>query len=142
MMDFEYIKTLATRVASLSATVYAAEKLSIFDKFSSPTDTAITRSAKTAVLLGIGSYLGDMIDEKVFNQPPQSLLHEVKNLGVAYVSNLVVLYAMDMLKVDEKLINSSMSDEKQAMILGFIFAVTEEISKRYVSNFVGKYISY
>lgn len=141
-MDMEFIKTLATRVASLSATVYAAEKFNIFEMFSSQRDNEITRSAKTAVLLSIGSYIGDMVDEKIFMQRPQSLFHEVGNLGVSYISNLVVLYAMEILKVDKKLISPYMSDEKQSLILGFIFAITEEISKRYVSKFVGKYISY
>lgn len=124
------LEHLAYRVAGLSVVIYGLEKTNILDSVLGSSSNDITLALKTSAVLSGSEYLSDYLLSIVTNTKVPSLTNSIGSMGMAFVSNALVLLAMDKLQLDERIVNPFASDEMKAVQLGVLFVIVQEISSR------------
>lgn len=72
----------------------------------------------------------------VSNTRIPTLGNTIQQMGVAFVSNAIVLYAMDKLNIDEMIVNGYASEEMKALQLSVLFVIVQEISYKLIHMYM------
>lgn len=119
---------VASRVAGLTATIFAEDKLGIIRNVISANDSPEVSAVKMAALLSSSEIISDQLLSRFFGSRPPSLTGDLKNLPLILLSNTVTLYAMDKLNIDEMIVPAGISSEMRAVRLSILFILVQEIS--------------
>jgi hypothetical protein len=132
------IEDIALKVISLSLGVYALEKTRILDQLRNTIDSDEMVAVKVAGILAGSEYIGEYALSKALGRTTPKLYNNIQEFGFAFVSNAVVLYAMDKLKLDDKIITSG-NDEGRALQYAVLFVIVQEVSHRVLKMLVNFY---
>jgi hypothetical protein len=128
-MLLKSIEDIGLRLASLTAAIYAAEKTNIMRQFVQSGDSDIMLAVKVSAFLTSSEYVGDMLLSYALHRTAPKLYVGMSDLPYAFISNTIVLYAMERLKLDNKIITSSTAEGK-AVQWAVLYIIVQELSNR------------
>jgi hypothetical protein len=138
IMLLQSLEDIALRIGSLTLAVYAAEKTNIMRMVLEGAGNEAMLAAKVSAFLTASEYVGDMIAQYSLHRVAPKLYTELADLPYAFLSNAVVLYTMEKLNLDDKIITSN-SDEGKAIQWALLFVIVQEISHKLLGVFLKKY---
>lgn len=138
-MLLESISHLAYRVAGLSAVIYGLEKTKILKSLIGNNETDIMLAVKTSAILSGSEFLSDHLLSIVTHTKVPSLSNTIQQMGMAFVVNAIVLYAMEKLELDEVIVRGG-SDEMKAVQFGILFVIVQEVSYKVIHMYLSKSI--
>lgn len=121
------IEQLALRLASMAGVIYVAEKANLMRMFFQAGDSEAMLAVKTSVLLSLSEYGGDMILSKVLSKAVPSLSNNLRALPYAFLSNTIVLYIMEKLRIDDAIVRDQ-SEEMRAIEWAILFIIAQEVT--------------
>ncbi len=127
------LEHIGFRVAGLAGVIWGLEKSNILNNVLGQSDNQITLALKTSAVLSGSEFLSDHLLSIIANVRVPKLYDSIQQLGIAYISNAVVLLAIDKLKIDEMIVDSMASDEKKALELAVLFVIVQEISFKLIN---------
>lgn len=132
-MLLQSLEHVAYRVAGLAGVVYAAEKSRIMQSIISSSDRDMPLAAKTALVLAGSEYLSDMVFSQWFGTTLPSFTSTLQEFGYSFVTNTIVLYAMDKMDLDQMIVRPGSNDEMRALQMAVLFVVVQEITHKLLS---------
>lgn len=129
-MLLQTLEHLAYRLGGLAVTIYAAEKTNILSTVINSNDYGATLALKTSAFLSASEYISDQGLTRLVGHKPPALTNSMMEFVYAFVTNAVVLYAMDKLNIDEMIVKRGSSDEMRAVELALLFIVCQEVTHK------------
>ena len=136
-MLLDSIQHLAYRVAGLSAVIYGMEKTNILNSIIKTNDSEIMLAVKTSAILSGSEFLSDHLLSIITHTKVPSLSSTINQMGIAFVVNAIVLYAMEKLELDEVIVRGG-SDEMKAVQFSILFIIVQEISYKVIHMYLSK----
>lgn len=130
------LEHLGYRVAGLAAVIWGLEKTNIIERILRDNSNEVTLALKTSAILSGSEFLSDYLLSMVTNTRIPTLGNTIQQMGVAFVSNAIVLYAMDKLNIDEMIVNGYSSEEMKALQLAVLFVIVQEISYKLIHMYM------
>jgi hypothetical protein len=137
-MLLKSIEDIAEKVASMAVVIYALEKTKISNNFFTGSNSNEMLAVKVSALLSGSEFIANKLLEYTLHHKTPTLYNSINDFGYAFVSNTIVLYAMEKLSIDDKIINGS-SDETKAIQWAVLFAIVQEISYRLLQLVIKSY---
>ena len=132
------LEHIGFRVAGLAGVIWGLEKTNIINNVLGQSNNEITLALKTSAVLSGSEFLSDYLLSMVTSVRIPRLYDTIQQLGIAYVSNAVVLLAIEKLKIDEMIVDSMASDEKKALELAILFIIVQEISYKIIHMYFNR----
>lgn len=131
-MYMSTIEHVGLKVASLSAVIYASEKLDVLRSVISERDTPATAALKASAFLTGCEYVGDYVGSHFLpgSFAPPTLLSDLKEAGVSVLATAAAWYAMEKMELDDKIVSRGASQEMRAVQLAVLYVVAQ-----YVANY-------
>lgn len=136
-MLLDSINHIAYRVAGLSAVIYGLEKTNILNSIIKSNDSNIMLAVKTSAILSGSEFLSDHLLSILTHTKVPSLSNTVNQMGIAFVVNAIVLYAMERLEIDEVIVRGG-SEEMRAVQFAILFIIVQEISYKVIHMYLSK----
>ena len=136
LQSFEH---LLFKTVGLTTAIWASEKTNLLEMFFNPNEQPEVMALKMSAFLSGTEYVSDMVLSRTIGVTTPSLYSNLSSLGYAFVTNTLVLYAFDKLRLDEKIINQNSSDETKAFQMAILFILVQEISHFVLSYVLKQY---
>jgi len=133
------LEHLAFRLAGLTAVIYAGEKTRIIQQILGSNQGDVELALKTSAILSGSEFLSDQLLSIVSGTKVPALYKQISQLGIVFVTNALVLYVLDKLKIDEMIVKSNSSAESRSLQIAVLFIIVQEISVKAIQMYLSRY---